>query len=173
VSKEIGLRRLILVGRVLGARGVKGEVRVKVISDSPGRFAAGGTLYVGDRPRTIDSSMGLPRGYVGLKLEGIDSRDDAESLRGCSLQVPEEMAPPLPKGQYYHFQIIDLCVYTRLGEYLGRVAEILSTGSNDVYIVDHEGRQLLIPALEGVIEEVDVVRGVMTVDLPDGLRPGP
>jgi 16S rRNA processing protein RimM len=109
---------------------------------------------------------------MALKLEGINSRNEAEGLRDCFLTVSEDMTPPLPEGEYYHFQIIDMSVYTRKLEYLGQITQILPTGSNDVYVVSDEDEELLIPAVDEVIVEVDVAQGTMTVDLPDGLRPG-
>ena len=105
-----------------------------------------------------------------MKLEGIDSHADAERVRDSYLMVPAGMVPPLPEGKYYHFQIIDLHVYTREQEYLGQITEILPTGSNDVYVVSHGGKELLIPALDEIITEVDVGNGIMTVDIPEGLR---
>ena len=171
MDEETGSSSHVIVGTVLGAQGVTGEVHVEVTSDSPGRFSTGGVLYLKGKPHTIQRSYALSRGRVGLKLEGIDSRSEAQTLRGSHLTVPEAMVPPLPQGKYYHFQIIAMRVYTGEGEYLGQVAEILSTGSNDVYIVSNEGKDLLIPALEEVIVEVDVEKGMMTVDLPQGLRP--
>ena len=171
MDEGTGSNRHVIVGTILGARGVNGEVNVAVTSDSPGRFSTGGVLHLEGTPRTILRSYELSRGRVGLKLEGIDSRTEAQTLRGSHLTVPEEMVPPLPQGKYYHFQIVDMRVYTVEGEYLGKVAEILSTGSNDVYIVSQEGKDILIPALEEVIADVDVGKGMMTVDLPQGLRP--
>ena len=84
-------------------------------------------------------------------LEGVDSRSQAEGLRGTLLMVPEDMIPPLPEGEYYHFQLADMAVFTREDEYLGRITRVLSTGANDVYVVAHEGRELLIPAIEDVV----------------------
>ena len=163
--------RLIVVGKVLGPKGLKGEIKVEPISDSPGRFAPGGILYAKDRPHQILRSTQLSVGQLALKLQGIDSRDDAEHLRGVTLLVPEDTALPLPEGEYYHFQILDMTVYTPEKECLGRVTEILSTGSNDVYVVSSDGKELLVPALEDVVKEVDVARKTITVELPEGLRP--
>ena len=173
MDKDIASRRLVIVGRVLAARGLRGEVRVEVITDSPSRFSTGGILYLKGRPQRIQRSSSLPKGTVVLKLEGINSRSEAESLRDSFLMVPEDMVPPLPEGEYYHFQIIDMQVYTQEREYLGQITQILSTGSNDVYVVSHDGQELLIPALDEVIKEVDVERGMMTVELPEGLRLSP
>ena len=162
--------RLVVVGKVLAPQGLTGEVRIEVISDSHGRFAAGGVLFLNGRPHRILRSSGLSRGRMTLRLEHIDSRSQADNLRGSMLMVPEEMVPPLGEGEFYHYQIIDMQVYGQNGEYLGKITRILSTGSNDVYVVSLEGKELLIPALDDVINKVDVERGTMTVDLPEGLR---
>lgn len=105
-----------------------------------------------------------------LKLRGIDTREDAEGLAGVELEVPTEDVPPLPDGSYYHFQILDMEVWTSAGELLGIVVDILITGSNDVYVVRGGDREILVPALEDVVLEVDVEGGRLTVDLPEGLR---
>ena len=162
----------VVVGRVLAPRGLHGEVRVEVISDSPERFSAGGILYADGRAHRIQRSSELPRGTLALKLAGINTRDDAETLRDSYLMVPEELVPTLPEGKYYHYQIIDMRVYTEEQEYLGQITDILSTGSNDVYVVSDEGQTILVPALEDVIKEVDIEQGTMTVDLPEGIKSG-
>ena len=173
MNKDVTCKGMVIVGRVVAPRGLGGEVQVEASSDSPGRFSAGGILYLNGQPHEIQRSFKLPRDRVALKLEGIDERSQAESLRDSLLMVPEAMVPPLPEGEYYHYQIIDMGVYTREGEYLGQITQIVSTGSNDVYVVSHAGQELLIPALEDVIAEVDVERRRMTVDLPEGLRLSP
>ncbi|MFQ5861321.1 MAG: ribosome maturation factor RimM, partial [Dehalococcoidia bacterium] len=141
----------MVVGRVGRPQGVRGELRVQVLSDSPQRFAVGGVLFIQGRPYRIERSFPHQEGRV-VKLEGIESRNEAEKLRGQLLEVPEEAVPPLPQGQYYHYQILGMRVVTQEGEELGKVADILSTGSNDVYVVREEGGwgELLGPALEGV-----------------------
>ena len=171
MNMEIHADSLIVVGKVLAPWGLKGEVKVEAISDSPGRFSAGGILYADDRPLRVLRSTGLPGGHFALQLENVTSREAAQELRGVFLLVPEDAAPPLPEGKYYHFQIIGMQVYTLEKESLGRVTEILATGSNDVYIVTSDENELLVPALDEVVKEVDVARKTITVDLPDGLRP--
>ena len=170
MDENTASKRHIIVGRIAAPKGRSGELVVEVTSDHPGRFSPGGTVYLDDHPHRILRSVKLPKGKVSLALEGIDTREQAERLRQSYLTVPEDEVPPLPEGQYYHFQIVDLRVYTQEGEYLGCISQILLTGSNDVYVVSEGGKEILIPALEDVIKEVDVKRGTMTVDLPDGLR---
>jgi 16S rRNA processing protein RimM len=109
-------------------------------------------------------------GFVTLKLEGVNSRDDVEELRGVLITVPRQAVPPPPEGHFYHFQLIGMHVRTTQDEDLGCITEILTTGSNDVYVAKLGGMEVLIPALDEVIREVNVREARMTVDLPQGLR---
>lgn len=93
-----------------------------------------------------------------------------KELVGQQLTVPETAVPDLPEGEYFHYQIVGLQVLTEEGEDLGKVSEILETGSNDVYVTMGDAGELLIPALADVIREVRLSDGVMVVNLPDGLR---
>ena len=112
----------------------------------------------------------MHRGMALVKFRGVDTREDGESLAGVELEVPIEDVPPLPDGSYYHFQILDMEVWTASGELLGTVEDILNTGSNDVYVVRRCAEEVLVPAIESVVLRVDVDGGRITVDLPDGLR---
>ena len=170
MAKEIVPKGSIIVGRVLSPHGMTGAFRVEAISDSPGRFYAGGILYLEGQPHEIHLSTRRSDGSLVLKLEGIDNRDDAYLVRNALLTVTEEMVPSLPLGEYYYYQIIGMDVYTQAGDSLGRITEVIRTGSNDVYVVMGESGEILIPALDEVIREVDVEKGTMTVSLPEGLR---
>ena len=77
---------------------------------------------------------------------------------------------PLPAGQYYRFQIIGLQVWTTLGDYLGKVEDVLPTGSNDVYVVQSEAGELLVPAIDDVVKKIDVEGNRMVVELLPGMR---
>ena len=161
---------MVPVGRVLSPRGMRGELQVEALSDSPGRFSPGGVVFLRGRRLVIDGCSPLPRGRLALALKGVRHRNQAEGLRGELLTVPEEMVPPLPQGEYYHFQLVGMEVVTGDGECLGLLTRVLTTGANDVYIVTRDGREVLIPAIEDVVVDVDVVGGRMQVELPPGLR---
>lgn len=112
-----------------------------------------------------------------LKLDSINSQEQAGALRGKTIEIDAAALPPLPAGAFYHYQIIGARVVTIEGEELGTVSEILETGSNDVYLVRAEGSpgrkapsEIPVPALKDVIVDVDIERGVIVVDLPEGLR---
>jgi 16S rRNA processing protein RimM len=85
------------------------------------------------------------------------------------VQIPIEEAMPLGEDEYYVYQIVGLDVWTAEGEYLGRISEVLFTGANDVYVVQGEKGEILIPAIEDVVLEVDLDGGRLTVELMEGL----
>ena len=98
-------------------------------------------------------------------------RNAAEALRGTLLTVPEQSLAELPEDTFYHFQLLDMDVYSDEGEYLGQVAEIIETPGNDVYIVRKPNeRDLLLPAIRDVVLDVDTDLARMTVHLMPGLR---
>jgi 16S rRNA processing protein RimM len=104
-----------------------------------------------------------------LKLGGCDDRNAAEAMRGLLVQVLIDAAVPLEEGEYYHFQLTGLRVETEQGESLGRVVDILETKANDVYVVHGPRGELLLPAVEDVILELDPAAGRMVVHLLPGL----
>ena len=160
----------VVVGRVRGAWGLRGDLKVEVLSDFPTRFSPGRVLLLEGQPARVERSRSIKGGLL-VKLDLVNDRTKAESLRGRLLTVPQHEVEPLPESSYYHFQIIDMAVWSEEGECLGNVREILSTGSNDVYVVKKSGQgELLIPALEEVIVNVDLEGSRMTVRLPEGLR---
>jgi 16S rRNA processing protein RimM len=162
--------RFLDVGRVIGPFGLAGEVRVFPLTDFPDRFGDLKAVRVGERlrPYGVEAAR-QARGEILLKLSGVDDATAAESLRGELLRVPLSDAVLPPEDQYYWHQIIDLEVVTIDGEALGRVVEILRTGANDVYIVRGPRGDLLLPAIEDVIREVDLAAGRLVVELLPGL----
>ena len=157
------------MGRIKGAWGIHGDVKIDLLSDVPDRFEPGNIVHVKNKSTRVQRSRPI-RGGMVVKLDIVNDRNQAALLRGQEITVkPEQVSPP-PQGSYYHFQVLGLDVLSQEGENLGRVREIIETGANDVYVVHLEGRRdVLIPALEDVILDVDLERGSMTVRLPDGL----
>ena len=141
-----------------------------LLTDSPSRFSPGSILFLNGEPARIERSRPI-KGGLRVKLDTVNDRTGAELQAGRLLTVPRRDVAPLPEGSYYHFQIIDIGVWSDDGEHLGDVKEILNTGGNDVYVVrDGANKEVLIPALDGVVLEVDVSGNRMTVRLPEGLR---
>ncbi len=160
----------VVVGRIRGSWGLRGDVRVEVLTDFPERFSSGSVLFVGDRPVRVERSRDIGRGLL-VKLDIASARADAERLVGRFLSVPESDLEQLPEGSYYQFQLIGMEVWSDEGEQLGTVEDIFPTGGNDVYVVAREGSpELLLPAIKDVILDVDITRNRMTVKLIEGLR---
>jgi 16S rRNA processing protein RimM len=104
-----------------------------------------------------------------VEFDGITERESVGALSGRELFVPEDRIEPPGAGEYYYYQLIGLDVETRDGVKLGVLRSILETGSADIYVVDREGVEFLVPAIEDVICEVDLERNKMVVDPPEGL----
>jgi 16S rRNA processing protein RimM len=168
--------RYLTVGIVVGAHGLRGELKVEILTQDPHRFRLLKRVLIGleDQEPVPWPLKGyrLHQGRALLQLEGCEDRTTAETLRGHLVQVPLEEAIPLGEDEYYEHQILGLGVWTVSGEYLGEIVEILYTGANDVYVIQSEdpGRgEILIPAIEGVVLEVELAAGRLVIELPEGL----
>lgn len=167
--------RFLTVGQVVGAHGVRGELKVEIMSDDPERFAGLQRVFLGaddeDPLACRVESTRLHGGYVLIKLEGCDDRTAALAQCDALLFVPLEEAIPLAEGEYYEHQIVGLEVWTPAGEFLGTVVDILYTGANEVYVVQDEstGRQILLPAIEEVVQAIDLEAGRLVAHLMEGL----
>lgn len=155
-----------------GPRGNDGAVSIKVLSDVPGRFDAGRVLFSANgSAHQITASRETGPSTRLLWLEGLRSRSQAAAMTGAWLSAQPDAAPPAEEGVYFHYQLLGMTVRTEEGELLGEIAEILETGSNDVYIIrGGPDRELLLPATSQVVQAVDVAAGTMTVRLLEGLR---
>jgi 16S rRNA processing protein RimM len=167
--------RFLTVGQVVGAHGVGGELKVTIMSDDPQRFARLQRVFLGPDDENpvacrVESTR-LHGGQVLIKLEGCDDRSAAQARRGTLLFVPLEEAIPLAEGEYYEHQIVGLEVWTTAGEFLGKVVDILYTRANEVYVVQDEDtrREVLLPAIEEVVQAIDLEAGRIVVTLIEGL----
>jgi 16S rRNA processing protein RimM len=168
MGKGVAPPEFLIVGRILAPWGIKGEVKVEVITDFPELFAPRNLVYLNARPFEIESCRPHKQ-FLVLKLASVDSVEAAEKLRECDLTVPRAELPELPKGQYYTFQLIGLEVVTTESESLGRVVDIMTTASNDVYIVEGKRGEILIPAIEDVVKSIDLKKGAIVIEAIEGL----
>ena len=155
-----------------GPRGNDGAVSIKVLSHVPGRFDAGRILLSADgSAHHIAGSRETGPDTRLLWLEGLRSRSQAAALTGAWLSAQPDADPAAEEGVYFHYQLLGMAVRTEEGELLGEIAEILETGSNDVYIIrGGPDGELLLPATSQVVRAVDVAARSMTVRLLEGLR---
>ena len=158
----------VAVARILGPWGRHGHLRIASLSDIPGRFASGARFLIGQDKYVSEGFQQQGKALI-IKLQGVESRWTAEELQGALLETPLEEIPTLPEGVYYQHQIIGLTVRTTDGRDLGTLVEIIETGSNDVYVVRSTEGDALIPAIPDIVQEVDIVSGVITIEAAPGL----
>jgi len=169
--------RFLLLGRILRPHGIRGEIRVEVLTAYPERITPGMVVSVGpdaaadDAPEYEITKVRTHHQYLILQVDGIDDRDTADSLRELYVMIPLDDAVPLEDDEFYLFQAIGLAVCTDDGEDLGAVVDVLETGANDVYVVQGPRGEVLLPAIDECILDVDIEAGKMTVHLMDGLLP--
>jgi 16S rRNA processing protein RimM len=162
----------ILIGKIAGAHGVKGYLKMISHAESLSVFTPGSSLLLkksGNKSiHTIEWVKPHKRNVL-LCLKGVENRDQADLLAGSELFIETSLLPELEEGTYYWNDLIGLSVFTIEKTYLGRITSILPTGSNDVYVVKHGKNETLIPALESVVIEINLEDRTMQVDLPEGL----
>jgi len=164
---------LIGMGRISGAHGIRGTVKVRpdaaAATTDPEVFAALGEVVIGGRKYMILQADRL-KNQVLLLLAGIDTRSRAEELAGQEVQGDRRRFPRLPPGEYYWFQLLGLPVYDAGdGSLLGHLQEILPTPGHDVYVVVQGGREVMLPAVEEVILEINLEDGFVRAAPPLGL----
>jgi 16S rRNA processing protein RimM len=159
----------IAVGRINGAWGLKGHLKVTPFTSNPERLQPGSVLIVrGERRRVLERVD--PYGYPMLILEGYRDRSAAESLRGELIEIEEEELGSLPEGEYYIHDLIGIEVVTSEGERVGEVSDVLSTGANDVYVIRRDGRRdALVPAISDVVVDVNLTERRITIEPMPGL----
>lgn len=165
---------LISIGKIVGTHGIKGYLKVISYAESTAPFADGKELALRQVGKPvarfrIESARPHKRGLL-LALEGITSVDVAKEWVGYELCIERATLPEPEQDTYYWDQIIGLDVFTVDGRRLGRIASIFPTGSNDVYVVREGKKEILIPALESVVVDIDLATNALRVDLPEGLE---
>lgn len=165
------------IGKIAGAHGIRGDMLLLPLTDFPERFLEMTRLELSLPGRPLQSlKVTRLEPYEGkntffVHLEGVNSRDDAEKLKGASVSVAKDERVALEEDEYWLDDIIGIKVVdASTGESLGRVSEIIRTGSNDVYVVKTlDGKEKPIPATGEAIASIDTAGGTMTVNIPDGL----
>lgn len=169
--------QFIAIGKIIGAHGIKGNLRVHSYAESPSLFETGRLIRVrnssgGEKNYQVKWAKPHSKGIL-LAFEDVVNRTLAEALVGAELLIDRRILPELEAGTYYWSDLIGLSVFSKDGNFIGCIKAIMPTGSNDVYVVASgvEGgpKEVLIPALESVVLEVDLEKGEMHVDLPEGL----
>ncbi len=157
------------IGQIVNTHGLRGDVKIMPWCDDPEIFHELEYVLIADEKFNIEKSR-IHKNMVILKLEGIDNIDCAERYRNKILTVPRAELGELPEGTYYICDLLGCSVETVEGKALGKICDIIKTGSNDVYVVENVDKEkVLIPVIDEVIRSVDVENKLVTVKLLKGL----
>lgn len=158
---------LFTIGQIVAPHGVRGDVRIYPDTDFPKRFLKMKYGYIDGKKYEVESAR-LHKRVVLMKFVGVDDRNAAELLVKKDLQVPREDLVPLQKGQHYIYDILGSAVYDLQDHELGKLTDVLRTGSNDVYVVTaDDGKETLLAAIPDVIKSIDKSAKKIVVDPPE------
>ncbi len=165
----------VVIGKIISPHGTGGMVKVYPYSDFPDRVHLLETVELERESRRRVYSLetaSVHGGYWLIKFRDIDCRNEAEKLRGSLVRIPRNERPSLPEGTYYHDQLEGLNVYDHQGGHLGVVKGVIPGCGHDQILVslvrDKESTKM-IPAVKNFIKLVDLSKGIMVVELPEGM----
>ena len=159
----------ILIGKVVNAVGLKGELKVWNYSDSPEIYEITPQLFLGKELRNVEN-VRTQKNMVILKLEGIDDRNAAEAARGSEIFITEEDLPELEEGEFYVRDLIGMEVREEDGGYVGVVTDVIQNTAQDLFEVRMEnGKKVLIPKVDAFVTGIDGQTRTVTVRLQEGL----
>ncbi len=161
------------IGQIVNTSGLKGVIKVKPFTDDIAKFNDLETIYISVKKELKEfkiEQVRFSKNMVFLKLEGIDTIEEAEKYRNLYLKIKRDKDEKLDKDTYYIVDILGCKVYTDEQKELGTVDDVFETGSNDVYVVkDEAGKQVLLPAIKEVIKNIDIENKTIIVHLLEGL----
>ena len=164
---------LLRVGVITSTHGIHGEVKVFPTTDDPRRFDDLKTAVLKYRTGEMEvhiTGVKYFKNQVIVKMEEIETVEQAAFYRNAELYVRREDAVPLEEGEYYIGDLIGLKVVTDEGQVLGTLSDVMETGANDVYIVTTpENKELLLPAIDDCILDIDLEAGICRVHILKGL----
>ena len=174
--------RFLIIGRVRKPHGVRGELKVSIMTDTPERFNWLERAFLSRKeldPKAVELEVDKVRfagGDALVKFKGYDSPETAGQFRQYWVQVALEDAVPLEEGEYYAYQLVGIRVVTDEGQEIGILKEVIETGANDVFVIKTErsesnpkGKDVLLPDIDEVIQSVDFDENVMVVKVLPGL----
>ena len=161
----------LLAGKLLKPHGLKGEMWLKIITDFPDMFFKGGSLYIGENyKKFIIESIKQAGEKVLISFETLADVEKVRELVNLNVYFPTNQLPELENGFFHHHQLIGLTVKYIDGEIIGKIIDIMQTGANDIYVIkplDKTHDEILIPAIDSIIDEINLDRGIMVINKLD------
>jgi len=161
--------RDVLLAAVIGAQGLKGEVKVKTFTQAPEALRAYGVLHDG-KGRTYEIAAFRPAkpGEAVIAFRGIADRNAAEALKGTELFVPREELPAPDENEFYHADLIGLEAFDSEGRLVGRIAAIHNFGAGDVVAITRaDGDEVLLAFTAETVPEIDIAGGRVRIAVPE------
>jgi len=157
----------IVIGKIIAPHGVRGELRLMPLTDFPERYLTMKKLLLASGKELTVVSARFHKNMVLVITKEVNSMDEANLLRGEEILVNTEELPPLQEGRFYVADLIGFNVVTETGEEVGALSEVITTGSNDVFVVkSKEGKDVMIPAIDTHIKNIDTNSRMIKVVLP-------
>ena len=157
----------IVIGKIIAPHGVRGEFRLMPLTENPERYLEMKKLLLENGKEFTVTSARFHKNMVLIKTEEITSMDEVELLRGQNVVVNTEDLPPLEQGRFYVADLIGFAVVTLENEDVGKLSDVITTGSNDVFVVKNAvGKEIMIPAIDTHIKEIDTKSRTIKVVLP-------
>ena len=172
MSKK-GLRDLIVIGNVIRPHGLTGLLRIVSYAQSRETFLKAGSVFLKTRQNELHEakveSIQPHRSWHLLRLSGLDSVEQVEIFEGAEILIRKDSLVKPGEDEFFWYELLGLAVHLTTGEYLGALKEIFPTGGNDVYVVENQGKEFLIPAIHQVVKEIDLPQRRMVISPMKGL----
>jgi 16S rRNA processing protein RimM len=167
------MARDVLLGAVIGAQGLKGEVKVKTFTQSPERLGAYGPLHTKDGKRFRVLSVREARDAAVVALDGVNDRNAAEALKGAELFVPRSALPKEEADEFYHADLVGLRAEDTEGRAMGTIRAVHNFGAGDVLeIIRDDGDEVFLPFTREVAQEIDIEGGRIVIAAPEEIEAG-
>lgn len=164
---------LLLMGKVVRPHGLEGLLRIISYAQSEESFLNAGTIFLRSTSGEIHEeaviSVRPHKNIYLMRLKGLNSLKEAEKYGGASILIKKASLSRENDEEYFWYELIGLEVYLKGGKYVGTIKHVLPTGSNDIYVVQEGQKELLIPAIHDVVEEIDFTNKKMIISGMEGL----
>jgi 16S rRNA processing protein RimM len=163
---------LLLIGKVIRPHGLAGLLKISSYAQSPETFINSGAVYLESGSGALSehrvSSIRPQKNFFLLKLEGVNTLEESEPYRGAEIYINKERLSGKEAGEYFWFELIGIKAYSTSGELIGTVRNVFSTRSNDVYVIENEKKEILVPATHGAVREIDLENERMIISEMEG-----
>jgi 16S rRNA processing protein RimM len=167
------MQKYLQIGKIVNTHGIKGELKIIPLTDNVERYDFLEWVYVqskGTYRKYYIESIRYHKGVVITKFKGVNDMDTALSLKNLFILVDRKNAIPLNQDSYFICDLVGCTVFEKSNNRLGVLADVIKTGSNDVYVVKNDsGKEILIPALKSVVTDISLTEHRITVELPEGI----